>query len=154
MSSILLYWCEKRTLNWHGTENLLNSYNWHGTENLLDSYNWHGSERECFRRFLHIPYTEHKANNFVRQQVNRYADRLELLLAQVKRWKLSCKGRISNHELSPKTILHVKDRRKRGRQRNPGLTIQLAFYAWQRTETSGDGWLLKYLKYPTTCFNS
>ena len=52
-------------------------------------------EHTCYRRVLRISYTEHRTNEFVRQQVTNYSGRQEPLLATVKPRKLALYDHIS-----------------------------------------------------------
>ena len=62
-------------------------------------------EHTCYRRLLRIPYTEHRTNEFVRQQVTNYTGRQEPLLAMVKRRKLAWYGHITRQDSLAKNIL-------------------------------------------------
>lgn len=62
-------------------------------------------EYKCFRKLLQFPYTEHKMNIFVKQEVNKHADRQYLVVSQVKRQKPTWYSHVSHHSSLPKTIL-------------------------------------------------
>ena len=65
-----------------------------------------------------MSYREHRANEYVWQQVNILAGRQELLLSTAKRRKLSWFGHVCRHDTLPKIILKgTVDRRRRGRPR-------------------------------------
>ena len=103
--AILLYGCESWTL----TADL---------EKRIQAF-----EHKCFRKLLRISYTEHKTNEFVRQEVIKYAGRHEPLLATVRQRKLAWYGHVSRHGSLSKTILQgtVDGKRLRGRPRKSWL---------------------------------
>ena len=71
---------------------------------------------------LLISPTEHKTDEYVRQQVDSLAGKQESLLATVKRRKLSWFDHITRHNTIAKTILQgtLEGKRRRGRQRKTG----------------------------------
>lgn len=97
--SILLYGCESWTMTAETTRR-------------IQAY-----ETKCFRRLLDISWKERKSNDFVRSQVAQFTGPQELLLALVKRRKLSWFGHIRRKSL-PKTVLQetLEGGRRRGRQ--------------------------------------
>ncbi len=99
--SILLYGCESWTLTAY-------------LETRIQAF-----EHKCFRKLLRISFTEHRTNEYVRQQVTNYAGRQEPLLATVKRRKLAWYGHVSRHGSLSKTILQgtVEGKQRRGRPR-------------------------------------
>ncbi len=62
-------------------------------------------EHKCFRKLLRISYTEHKTNEFVRQQVTTYVGSQEPFLAIIKRCKLTWYGHVTCHDSLAKIIL-------------------------------------------------
>lgn len=81
-----LYGCDTWTL----TENL---------ENRLEAF-----EMRCFRRLLRIPYTAHRTNASVRQEIERIIGKYEPLLEIVRRRKLQWFGHVTRH---PGTLSHT-----------------------------------------------
>ena len=79
-------------------------------------------ETRCFRRLLCIPQTEHKTNEYVRQQGDSLAGKQEPLSTTVKRRKLCWFGHITRHNTIANNILQgtLEGRRRRGRQRKTG----------------------------------
>ena len=74
-------------------------------------------EHTCYRRLLCISYTEHRTNEFVRQQVTNDDDRQEPLIATVKRRTLTWYDHTSHHDSLAKIILKgtVEGKQRRGR---------------------------------------
>lgn len=99
--SICLYGCESWTL----TADL---------ERRIQAF-----EHKCFRKLLRISYKAHKTNEYVRQQVIKYAGSQEPLLATVKHRKITWYGHVIRHDSLSKTILQgtVEGSRRRGRQK-------------------------------------
>ena len=87
MVSILLYGCESWTL----TAEL---------EKKIQAF-----ETKCFRRLLHISWTERKTKEFVCNQVAILAGPQEPLLATVKRRKMMWFGHATRHNALANTIL-------------------------------------------------
>ena len=99
--SILLYGCESWTL----TAEL---------EKKIQAF-----EMKCYRRLLQISWTQHKTNEFVKNQVTMLAGPQEPLLAIVKRRKLAWFGHVTRHNTLSKTIMQgtLEGGRRRGRPR-------------------------------------
>ena len=76
-------------------------------------------ETKCLRKLLLISCLEHKTNDWLRSKINFLVGPQELLLATVKRRKLTWFGNVTRHDSLSKTILHgaLESGRRRGRQR-------------------------------------
>ena len=57
----------------------------------------HAFEMKCFRKLLGLPYTAHRTNESVKQQVIRLAGTYETLLGIIRRRKLQWFGHTSRH---------------------------------------------------------
>ena len=55
-------------------------------------------ESKCLRKLLCISYLEHKTNDWVQSKINFFTGPQELLLATVKRWKLTYFGHVMCHD--------------------------------------------------------
>ena len=76
-------------------------------------------ETRCYRKILHISYTDHVTNEEVRAKTQQAIGPHEDLLTIVKRRKLQWYGHVSRSSGLAKTILQgtVKGGRRQGRQR-------------------------------------
>ncbi|KAL8572382.1 hypothetical protein ACOMHN_023151 [Nucella lapillus] len=76
-------------------------------------------ENKFYRKLLRIPYSEHKINEYVRQQTDILAGKQERLLSVVKHRYLAWFGHVNRHDFLAKTILQgfVEGGRRRDRQR-------------------------------------
>ena len=76
-------------------------------------------EMRCYRKILHISYTDHVTNEEVRAKIQQAIGPHEDLLTVVKRRKLQWYGHVSRSSGLAKTILQgtVKGGRRQGRQR-------------------------------------
>jgi len=97
--SILLYGCETWTLTAE-------------SERKVQAF-----ESKAHRKLLRIAYTEHKTNEYVRNQIHLLVGQQEPLLATVKRRKIAWFGHTTRHNSLSKTILQGTIEGKRGRGR-------------------------------------
>ena len=83
-------------------------------------------EMKCLRQILNISYREHKTNEYVRQQIEVMAGKLEPLLATVKRRKMQWFGHTTRHNSLPKTVLQgtVGGGRKQGWPHKSWIHVQ------------------------------
>eukprot|EP00795_Rhopilema_esculentum_P015557 gene15557-6822_t len=77
---------------------------------------------KCYRKVLHIPYTAHRTNESVEEDIVR-SENYETLLFMIKRRKMKWLGHVSPHQKELKlanTIMHgrVPGKRGRGKPRN------------------------------------
>ena len=61
---------------------------------------------KCLRKLLCVSYFEHKTSNLVRSKINFLVGPQELLVATVRRWKLSWFGHATCHDGLSKSTLH------------------------------------------------
>ena len=80
---------------------------------------------KCFRKLLGLPYTAHRTNESVKQQVIRLAGTYETLLGIIRRRKLQWFGHTSRHSGTlSHTILqgYIEGKRRQGRPKTTWMT--------------------------------
>jgi len=79
-------------------------------------------EMKCYRKLLQIPYTAHRTNESVKQELTQKAGKVEMLVSIIKKRQLKWFGHVKRHNdslLLANNIMHgrVPGRRGRGRPR-------------------------------------
>ena len=115
-------------------------------------------EMKCYRRILHISYTDHVSIKEVHVKVQQATGPHKDLLTMVKRCKLQWYGHVSCSSGLAKTILQgtVKEGRRQGRQKkrwedNTREWAGLEFGKFQRAvknRENGESWLQSHLWCP------
>ena len=117
-------------------------------------------EYKCYRKLLHISYRDHKKNVYVRQHIKTYTGSYEPLCTSVKHY-MAWHGHISHPNTLSKIIPQgtMEGNDTKADRRNPGLitsktglvTVSLSLYAWLKTDSYGDLWLI-LLVLAVVCF--
>ena len=74
-------------------------------------------EMKCYRKFLQIPYTTHRTNESVKEELTQKAGKAEMLVSIIKKRQLKWLGHVTRHKDSlPLTnnIMHGRAPGKRG----------------------------------------